>query len=89
MLLAMKFQKPPDNISAQMLFGKVEAKVKELVAQAPAELLSSPLFVGELSKEQWEKLDKLQEDFKEEYRTRREMLLKRLDVTIQSFLVRA
>lgn len=87
MLLALKFQKPPDNISAEMLFGKVENKLKEIVTQVPAELLDTPLFNGELSNEQWKQLDNLQEDFSVEYQTRREMLLKRLDVTVQSFLV--
>lgn len=86
MLLALKFQKPPDNISPKILFGKLEAKLKDLVAQIPPELLDTPLFVGELSGAQWEQLDKLQDDFQKEYQTRREMLLKRLDVTVQSFL---
>ncbi|XP_015510421.1 protein FAM98A [Neodiprion lecontei] len=86
MLLALKFQKPPDNISAQMLFTKLTTKLKEVVAQAPPDLLDTPLFVGELSNDQWERLNELQEEFKNEYKTRREMLLKRLDVTVQSFL---
>ncbi|XP_015596643.1 protein FAM98A [Cephus cinctus] len=86
MLLALKFQKPPDNITSQLLFNKVDAKLKEIVEKAPADLLGKPLFFGELSNAQWEKLDKLQQDLNEEYRIRREMLLKRLDVTVQSFL---
>lgn len=87
MLIALQFGKPPDNISVDQLFNKLEGKLKTIVASAPADLLGKPLIIGELSSSQWEKLDQLQKDMNEEYRIRREMLLKRLDVTIQSFLV--
>lgn len=89
MLIALKFQKPPDNISAEALFKKLEDKLKEITSSAPRELVGKALFVGELSPAQWEKLDKLQEDMNVEYKMRRDMLLKRLDVTVQSFLVMA
>lgn len=87
MLVALKFQKPPDNISAEMLFKKLNGKLTEIIASTPPELVGKPLFIGELSPAQWEKLDKLQEDMNVEYKMRRDMLLKRLDVTVQSFLV--
>ncbi|XP_012275572.1 protein FAM98A [Orussus abietinus] len=85
MLLALKFQKPPENITPELLFKKLETKLQELVAQVPPALLDKPIFIGELSKDQWDKLEQLQQELQEEYETRRQMLLKRLDVTVQSF----
>ncbi|XP_046399941.1 uncharacterized protein LOC124166455 [Ischnura elegans] len=86
MLIALKFPKPPANITSSMLFGKLEQKVKEVVAKAPSGLVGKPLFFGTLSGNQWHTLMGIQQELHEEYRMRREMLLKRLDVTIQSFL---
>ncbi|XP_071450328.1 protein FAM98B [Hetaerina americana] len=86
MLIALKFPKPPSNITSSMLFGKMEQKVKEVVDKAPAGLVGKPLFFGTLSDKQWHTLMGIQQELHEEYRMRREMLIKRLDVTIQSFL---
>lgn len=46
-----------------------------------------PLFAPnkQLTFEEWKKLDQLQKDLDSEYNLRREMLITRLDVTIQSF----
>jgi hypothetical protein len=59
--------------------------VKEILDKVPPELVGKPLFVGKLSDKQWHQLSALQDELQEEYRMRREMLIKRLDVTIQSF----
>ncbi|XP_034937141.1 protein FAM98A [Chelonus insularis] len=85
-LTALQLGKPPENITAEQLFKKLQEKLKTIVSSAPADLLGKPLIFGELSKSQWDKLDQLQNDMREEYKIRREMLLKRLDVTVQSFL---
>ncbi|XP_067011250.1 protein FAM98B [Anabrus simplex] len=85
MLIALKFPKPPANITPALLFGKVEQKMKEVLSKASPELVGSPLFKGELSDRQWQQLAELQAELQEEYHIRREMLIKRLDVTIQSF----
>lgn len=87
MLSALKFQKPPDNIGTTMLFNKMQTKIGELLKQVPKELVGKPLFFGELSGPQWDKLDQLHSEMHDEYTIRREMLLKRLDVTVQSFSV--
>lgn len=87
-LVMLRFQKPPDNISAEILFNKVATKLQEVKAQVPPQLLSKPIFVGKLSNNQWQKLKELQSELQSEYTIRRELLLKRLDVTVQSFLVR-
>lgn len=88
MLVTLKFQKPPNNISPDQLFSRVETKLSEVLKTVPPELLGKPLIDVELSSKQWEKLGNLQQEMHTEYTIRREMLLKRLDVTVQSFLVR-
>ncbi|XP_035728620.1 protein FAM98B-like isoform X2 [Vespa mandarinia] len=86
MLIALQFQKPPENITVQMLFTKLENKLKDVISKVPADLLGKPLIFGELSTDQWNKLSNVDKELHKEYEMRREMLLKRLDVTIQSFL---
>ncbi|XP_067131156.1 protein FAM98A-like [Centruroides vittatus] len=85
MIIALKFTKPPPNITAKQLFDKVENKIKEIIAKLPPNSLGKPLFTGKLSDKQWLVLANIQDAMKKEYFLRREMLLKRLDVTIQSF----
>lgn len=51
----------------------------------PPELLGNPLFKRKLSDKQWSALQEIQSELQNEYHVRREMLIKRLDVTIQSF----
>nr|CAD7443236.1 unnamed protein product [Timema bartmani] len=85
MLIALKFPKPPANITPGLLFGKVETKMKEVLSKASPELIGKPLFTGVLSEKQWHQLEELHKEMQQEYRLRREMLIKRIDVTIQSF----
>lgn len=47
--------------------------------------MSKALFLGGLTEKQWFALGKLHEQMQDHYRMRRETLIKRLDVTIQSF----
>ncbi|CAG9837819.1 unnamed protein product [Diabrotica balteata] len=49
------------------------------------DIVGKGIFNGYLSDKQWEVLNGVQEDLHSEYKIRREMLLTRLDVTIQSF----
>ncbi|KAM0726467.1 Protein FAM98A [Formica fusca] len=85
-LVTLKFQKPPDNILPELLFSKLETKLSEVLKTVSSDHLGKPLIDIELSAKQWDKLSKLQEEMHKEYTIRREMLLKRLDVTVQSFL---
>ncbi|CAG0886520.1 unnamed protein product [Cyprideis torosa] len=92
LLVALGFPKPPPGLTCDKLFAKVEEKVREFpswvkatMAELPKEALSRPLLMGLLSAKQWAILDELSHEMKREYTLRREMLLKRLDVTIQSF----
>ncbi|CAH0393310.1 unnamed protein product [Bemisia tabaci] len=85
MLITLKFAKPPDNITPEVLFGKVQAKLKEVLSKVPDDLLRKPLFTGVLTDKQWFRLAKIQTELHTDYTIRREMLLKRLDVTVLSF----
>lgn len=60
-------------------------QLKEILKTVPSELLGKPLFIGKLSDKQWHTLGDIQSELHKEYCIRRELLLKRLDVTIQSF----
>ena len=60
-------------------------QVKELMAQYPTQI-GKPLLKSRLSDKQWDTVLEVNEAMAQEYRIRREMLLKRLDVTIQSFM---
>ncbi|XP_043227602.1 protein FAM98A-like isoform X2 [Amphibalanus amphitrite] len=84
-LLALNFPKPPAQITAGQLFAKVAQKLEATARAAPADLLCKPLWTGELSADQWRRLEAALTELHHEYRLRREMLLKRLDVTVQSF----
>ncbi|RLU23214.1 hypothetical protein DMN91_003417 [Ooceraea biroi] len=86
MLVTLKFQKPPDNITPALLFSRLQTKLSEELKTVPPDHLGKPLIDVELSAKQWEQLADLQKEMHEEYTIRREMLLKRLDVTVQSFL---
>ena len=85
MLIALGFSKPPANITSQQLFSKIEIKIKEMIMKHPNQLGRSML-KSRLSDKQWAHLLSINDSLGKEYFTRREMLIKRLDVTVQSFL---
>ncbi|XP_033735929.1 protein FAM98A-like [Pecten maximus] len=85
LLIALEISKPPANINSFQLFSKVEAKVKDLVCKYPDQAGTS-LLKARLSDKQWSQVMNINEALCREYQTRREMLLKRLDVTVQSFM---
>ncbi|XP_064093639.1 protein FAM98A-like [Macrobrachium nipponense] len=85
MLIVLGFPKPPANITPQQLFAKVDQKVNDVKSKAHPSLIGKPLFNGVLSDKQWALLDQMQQELHKEYTMRREMMIKRLDVTIQSF----
>ena len=71
------------------LLSKVNERIAEIQKKMSPKLKDKPIFVGELSEKQWAQIEQLNQQFQEEYVLRREMLLKRLDVTVQSFHVRS
>ena len=60
-------------------------QTRELVASAPEGQISPGLVTSPLSQEQWATLDQVNEALTKEYSVRRQMLLTRCDVTVQSF----
>jgi len=80
--------KPPSTITIPVLCSKLQEKVSQVLAKWKADgTQNEPIFTGVLTPKQWAQLEDLQKQFHIEYKLRREMLLKRLDVTVQSFHV--
>lgn len=86
LLTTLNFPKPPANITVPTLFQKLTPTLEGVVKKG-GELLGTPILNASLTSKQWNELDKIQEEMHAEYTIRREMLLKRLDCTIQSFQV--
>lgn len=85
-MLNLNLGKPPENISAKTLFDKILPRVDEAIKkngnQVPKALFSP---AKPLTRDQWCKLEQIQKELDTEYDLRREMLITRLDVTVQSF----
>ncbi|KAJ8981702.1 hypothetical protein NQ317_003423 [Molorchus minor] len=86
-LQTLRFPKPPPNISITTLFEKLCPTIPIVLNKAGADIVGDGIFKGFLSNKQWDILNDIQKDLNHEYKLRREMLLTRLDVTIQSFQV--
>ncbi|XP_061700771.1 protein FAM98B [Syngnathoides biaculeatus] len=63
----------------------IQGKVGTLVETSPNGIVGKPALKKALSSEQWEKLHSVNAVMSSEYECRRRMLIKRLDVTVQSF----
>jgi protein FAM98B len=85
MLLTLGFPKPPVNITPTEVWAKVEVRLKELLAKVPKEYLGQPLLKAHLTDDQWHKLMEINRVISDDFQMRRDLLLTRLDVTIQSF----
>ncbi|CAK1595017.1 unnamed protein product [Parnassius mnemosyne] len=84
-LIALKFNKPPPNITPEILFTKLEAKLKDTIQKEGEQLVGKPLYNKALSQKDWKQLENTFTEMYEEYRLRRETLITRLECTIQSF----
>lgn len=60
-------------------------QISELCRELPDNYIPEPLLLRELSPEQWKALESINVTLQDEYSLRRQMLLRRLDVTVQSF----
>lgn len=80
--------KPSDNVQAPDLFGKINERVVDRMTKRPG-LISKPLFTPSktLTDKQWSVIGTFQKELETEYNLRRQMLITRLDVTVQSFKV--
>ncbi|XP_026743364.1 protein FAM98A [Trichoplusia ni] len=84
-LVTLKFNKPPPNITPEMLFSKLEAKLKDTIQKEGDQLVGKPLYNKALTEKDWKQLENNFTEMFEEYRLRRETLITRLECTIQSF----
>lgn len=85
MLITLGFPKPPVTITWSEIWSKIEVKLNELLKKLPPNYLGKALLNVNLTVKQWNTLSKLNNILIDDFKLRREMLLKRLDVTVQSF----
>ncbi|XP_048456701.1 protein FAM98A isoform X2 [Rhincodon typus] len=83
--ITLGMSKPPDNITMFQFFSGIEKKLKESLSKVPRNHVGKPLVKKALGPLHWEKLEAINQILVNEYEIRRKMLLKRMDVTIQSF----
>lgn len=72
------------NNNVKEMIDHIESKTKELIGNLPNGLAKS-LFNFHLNEKQWEQLASINQSLFEDFLLRRELLMTRLDVTIQSF----
>ncbi|XP_073247945.1 protein FAM98A-like [Porites lutea] len=84
-LVALDLPQPTKDSTVFDLFSQIENKVQLLLTKAPRDHLGSPLLTKTLSRKQWSRVEEINSQLNQEYTLRRSMLLKRLDVTVQSF----
>ncbi|XP_003214542.2 protein FAM98B [Anolis carolinensis] len=74
-----------DIHSLPVILSNIESKVKDNLSKVPNTQVGKPLLKAALNPEQMEKLEEINDTLRSEYECRRRMLMKRLDVTVQSF----
>uniref|UniRef100_A0A914XHS0 Protein FAM98A n=1 Tax=Plectus sambesii TaxID=2011161 RepID=A0A914XHS0_9BILA len=84
-LKSLELSKLLNDVTTTQLFEQLSSKVKEQLSHLPKDHLGKALFIGSLHMEQWAALERLNGELLIEYDVRAQLLLKRLDVTIQSF----
>uniref|UniRef100_A0AAY5K0Q7 Family with sequence similarity 98 member B n=1 Tax=Esox lucius TaxID=8010 RepID=A0AAY5K0Q7_ESOLU len=80
----LNLPEPKDQGVAE-LFSTIEKKTNALLQELPKDHIGNPVLKHSLEIKQWERLEKINKLLSSEYECRRRMLIKRLDVTVQSF----
>ncbi|XP_035745677.1 protein FAM98B [Egretta garzetta] len=77
----------PNSSSSDIppLLTNVEQKIKDILSKVQNNLVGKSLLTKPLTSDQAERLEKINDALRNEYECRRRMLMKRLDVTVQSF----
>nr|XP_057913877.1 protein FAM98A [Doryrhamphus excisus] len=83
--VALGMSKPPATITMFQLFSGIEKKLKKATCSVPSNHIGEPLLKKAFGPVHMEKIDAINQALVNEYEVRRKMLLKRLDVTVQSF----
>ncbi|XP_028274607.1 protein FAM98B isoform X1 [Parambassis ranga] len=73
------------DMDASSQFANVLSEVKSRLAQLPSGGMTDPLLNTSLSSEQWMQIKKINQVLSEDYQCRRQMMIKRFQVTLQSF----
>ncbi|XP_062916085.1 protein FAM98A-like [Mobula hypostoma] len=76
---------PAADASMAALFGDLELKIRDISSSLPEDAVGNPLLTRSLESGQWERLEEIHQAMCMEYGWRRQMLITRLDVTVQSF----
>jgi hypothetical protein len=84
-LISLGFSKPPATATVSEIWSKIEAKCKELISKLPKGYMGKPLFTTMLNNLQWKQLMYINQTLHDDFQMRRELLLTRIDVTVQSF----
>ncbi|CAK6973662.1 protein FAM98A [Scomber scombrus] len=83
--MTLGMSKPPANITMFQFFSGIEKKLKEAMSRVQPNHVGEPLMKKPLGPVHLEKIEAINQALVNEYEVRRKMLLKRLDVTVQSF----
>ncbi|XP_012868976.1 PREDICTED: protein FAM98A [Dipodomys ordii] len=83
--IALGMSKPPASITMFQFFSGIEKKLKETLAKVPPNHVGKPLLKKPMGPAHWEKIEAINQAIANEYEVRRKLLIKRLDVTVQSF----
>uniref|UniRef100_A0A6I8PSD8 Family with sequence similarity 98 member A n=1 Tax=Xenopus tropicalis TaxID=8364 RepID=A0A6I8PSD8_XENTR len=83
--MTLGMSKPPASITMFQFFSGIEKKLKETLSKVPPNHIGKPLLSKPLGPSHWEKIEAINQAIANEYDVRRKMLVKRLDVTVQSF----
>ncbi|KAJ8289035.1 hypothetical protein COCON_G00016940 [Conger conger] len=67
------------------LLSTIETKINNVLGKVPKEHIGKPVLKSSISDKQWAELEKMDTLLSADYECRRRMLIKRLDVTVQSF----
>ncbi|KAM9571529.1 protein FAM98B-like isoform 1-T1 [Salvelinus alpinus] len=80
----LKLPEPREQGVAE-LFSGIGKKINAVLQELPKDHIGKPVLKKSLDSEQWERLEQINTGLSSEYECRRRMLIKRLDVTVQSF----
>ncbi|XP_056914164.1 protein FAM98B [Takifugu flavidus] len=75
----------PRGLDTAGVFSQVQDRVEKILEDLPDGSVGKPVLKKSPDSDQWEKLDSINAALSSEYECRRRMLIKRLDVTVQSF----
>eukprot|EP00731_Ephydatia_muelleri_P017983 Em0011g23a len=84
-LKTLGMSKPPAHVKAEQMFSKLIEKTKSVLQTAPSGHISPGLVAKTIPEGQWSAVERMNDVLTKEYSVRREVLLTRCDVTIQSF----